>query len=126
MVGLLDDAGHEVSLAALVQLEDLLALGVAQPLQDHLLGGLGSDAAEVVRGVLPLPHHVAVLVEILAVDDDLGGVGVDCHPRFLGGARGALVGGHQGVGQGVEDHVGGHALLSLEELEGIEQVVVHR
>ena len=27
-----------------------LALGLADPLQDHLLGGLGGDAAEVVRG----------------------------------------------------------------------------
>ena len=80
MIGLLDDAGDEIAFAAFVEVEDLLALGIAQPLHDDLLGGLRGDPAEVVRGVLPLPGDVAVLVELLAVDDDLAGVGVDGDP----------------------------------------------
>ena len=47
-VGLLDDARDDVADAILVLLEHHLALGLADPLQDHLLRGLRGDAAEVV------------------------------------------------------------------------------
>ena len=47
-VGLLDDPGDQLAHAVLVLLEDVVALGLADPLQDHLLGRLGGDAAEVV------------------------------------------------------------------------------
>ena len=47
-VGLLDDAGDDVADAVLVLLEHHLALGLADALQDDLLGGLRGDAAEVV------------------------------------------------------------------------------
>jgi hypothetical protein len=48
-VGLLDDAGDQLADAVAVLLEHHVALGLADPLQDHLLGGLRGDAAEVVR-----------------------------------------------------------------------------
>jgi hypothetical protein len=51
-----DDAGHELALAVLVLVEDVLALGLADALDDDLLGGLGGDAAE------------AVLAELQGVD----------------------------------------------------------
>src|SRR6266540_3859339 len=44
-VGLLDDACDDVALAAGVLLVLHLALGFADPLEDHLLGGLRRDAA---------------------------------------------------------------------------------
>ena len=45
-VGLLDDAGDDVALAAGVLLVLELALGLADPLRHHLAGGHGGDAAE--------------------------------------------------------------------------------
>ncbi len=42
----LDHAGDEVFLARQEIVQDLLALGVADLLQYHLLGGLGADPAE--------------------------------------------------------------------------------
>ena len=50
VVGLLDDPGDQLADPVLVLLEHHLPLGLADPLQDHLLGGLGGDPAEVVRG----------------------------------------------------------------------------
>ena len=47
-VRLLDDAGDQLADAVAVLLEHHVALGLADPLEDHLLGGLGGDAAEVV------------------------------------------------------------------------------
>ena len=45
----LDDAGDDLAGAVLEFLELALALGVADLLEDHLLGGLGGDAAELDR-----------------------------------------------------------------------------
>ena len=53
----LDDAGDQVAVAADVLAEVHLVGGLAQPLQDDLLGGHRGDPAEVVRGVVPLPDH---------------------------------------------------------------------
>jgi hypothetical protein len=47
-----DDAGHELALLVLVRVEHVLALGLADALDDHLLGGLGGDAAEAVLAEL--------------------------------------------------------------------------
>ena len=47
-------AAHDVPLAVLELREDALALGVADALQDHLLGGLGGDAAELLHLELEL------------------------------------------------------------------------
>ena len=49
VVGLLDDARDHVADAVLVLVEHHLALRLADPLEDHLLGGLCGDAAEVGR-----------------------------------------------------------------------------
>ena len=45
----LDRAGEQVVLALEEVVQDLLALGVADLLQDHLLRGLRADAAELDR-----------------------------------------------------------------------------
>ena len=54
-VGLLDDAGDQLAHAVLVLVEHHVALRLADALEDHLLGGLRRDAAEV------LGRHVALL-----------------------------------------------------------------
>ncbi len=123
MIAALHDAGDEVALPAFVQVVDLLALGIAQTLHDDLLGGRRGDATEVVRGVLPLVDDVAVLVELLAVHDDLAGVRVDGDPGLLGGARGALVGRDERVGEGIENGVRGDALVSCHRFECFEHFV---
>src|SRR3546814_15790861 len=43
----LDDAGHQLADAILPLVHDLRPLGLAHALHDHLLGGLGCDAAEI-------------------------------------------------------------------------------
>jgi hypothetical protein len=124
VVHLLDDAGDEVALAALVDVEDLLALRLSQALGDDLLRGLSGDPSEVVRGVLPLTGDVAVLVEFLGVDTDVATVGVDGDPRLFGSPGAALVGTHQGIGEGIEDGVDRYAPLPLQELEGLHHLKV--
>ena len=52
-----DRAGHQLALAAGELVEDLVALDLADPLQDDLLGGLGTDPAE------------DVAVELLGLDE---------------------------------------------------------
>ena len=71
--------------------------------------------------VVPLPDDVAVLVELLAVDPDVAGVGVDGDHGLLGRVGHALVGGHQGVGQGVEQGVDADALVLGDLLQGVEE-----
>ena len=55
VVALLDDAGDDVALAAGVLLVLEVALGLADALEDDLLGRLGGDAAEVLRACRPTP-----------------------------------------------------------------------
>ena len=74
-VGLLDDAGDQLADAVLVLVEHHVPLGLADPLQDHLLGGLRGDAAEVLRRDVALVDLVAVLHQPLLID--LGRLGVD-------------------------------------------------
>ena len=50
VAGLLDDAGDDLADAVDVLVVHHLALGLADPLQDHLLRRLGGDAAEVLGG----------------------------------------------------------------------------
>ena len=86
-VVLLDDAGDDVALAAGVLLVLLLAVDLAEALGHDLLGRLGGDAAEVLGGDVDLVAvGLAVLVELLGEDPDLGGVGVDGDPGVLVGA----------------------------------------
>ncbi len=73
-VGLLDDARDELADAVLVLLEHHVALGLADPLQDHLLGGLRGDAAEVLGRDVALLDLIAVLGEHLGVELRLRGL----------------------------------------------------
>ena len=124
VVGLLDDAGHDVTLAPCVLLVLEVAFHFPDALEDDLLGRLGRDAAEVVRRVVPFADDVAVLVELLAVDADLTRVGVDRDDRLLGGVGTPLVGGDQGIGQGVEQRLDRDPLVACDLAEGIEELEV--
>ena len=112
-----DDAGDQLALLVPVLVEDVLALGLAHALQDHLLGGLGGDAAEGLPGAVQL-QHVAVfgvlllgLGLILLVVEDLeqqlvalDGVGVE----LVGVLQGHLV---------ARD---GHLRHDLDDLEQVD------
>jgi hypothetical protein len=67
--------GDQLADAVLVLLEHHVALGLADPLQDHLLGGLRGDPPEVVG------RHVALLDLVLELGHprgrDLGRLGDD-------------------------------------------------
>ncbi len=73
VINLLDDSGHEVTLPTLVHLVDLLAFGLTKLELHHLFERLGRDPSERLTfgRVLPLVHDVAVLIELLGVDDHL-------------------------------------------------------
>src|SRR4051812_41126032 len=73
LVGL-DDAADDVAFLAGVLPEGLLVLGVAQPLDDDLLGRAGRDPAEVGGGVVPLADGLAGGTELLGQDGHLGGL----------------------------------------------------
>ena len=74
-VRLLDDAGDQLADAVLVLVEHHVALGLADALQDHLLGRLRGDAPEVLGRHVVLLDLIAVLREPLLVD--LRRLGVD-------------------------------------------------
>ena len=87
VVGLLDDSGHDVTLATGVLVVLHVPLDLADALHDDLLGRLGSDPTEVLRRVIPLSDHIALEIELLAIDLDLAVVGVDGDHGLLGGVR---------------------------------------
>ena len=120
-VALLDDAGDDVALAPGVLLVLHLALGLADALGHHLAGGLGGDAAEVLGGdVEDVADRLAVLVELLAVDADVEGGGIDGDPGVLEGAGHALVRRLERVGERRHQRVDGDALVGGERLQGLE------
>ncbi len=121
-VGLLDDAGDDVALAARVLLVLHLALGLADPLQDHLLGGLRGDAPEVGGRVVPLPRDVALFVELLGDHPDLAGLDVDLDERLLGGLGHALVRGDERVGERLEHDLLGDPLLDGQRRKRFEHL----
>ena len=87
VAGLLDDPGHDLGHAVDVLVVHHLALGLADPLQDHLLRGLRGDPAEVVRGdVLALDLVLGNLgpvdVEVLVVDQRVRALAVLGLERF--------------------------------------------
>ena len=125
-VGLLDDAGDDVALAAGVLLVLHLALRLADALEDHLLGGLRGDATEVVGRVVPLARDVAVLVELLRDHLDLAGLHVDLDERLLGRVGHALVRGEERVRERLEHDLDRDALLALDVLERLHHLGVHR
>ncbi len=71
-VGLLHDPGDQLADAVLVLVEHHVPLGLADPLEDHLLRRLGGDPAEVVGGHIALVDLLAVLGEHHGVELRLG------------------------------------------------------
>ena len=67
-VRLLHDAGDQLADAVAVLLVHHVALGLADALQDHLLGGLRGDPPEVVGRDVALVDLVAVFGELRGVD----------------------------------------------------------
>ena len=125
LVRLLDDAGDDVALAPRVLLVLHLALGVANALQDDLLGGLRRDATEVVGGVVPLAYDVAVFVELLRDHADVAGLDVDLDERLLGRVRHPLVRGDERVRERLEHDLDRDALLALDVLERFHHFGIH-
>ena len=68
------DAGDELALAVLVLVEDVLALGLADALEDDLLGGLRGDAAERLPGPVQVEQVAELLVLLLGLGLILLGV----------------------------------------------------
>src|SRR6476660_3130566 len=91
----LDHAGDQVTVPADVLAEVHLVGRLAQPLQDHLLGRHRGDPAEVMRGVVHLADHRAVLVQLLGVHGGRAGGPVDLDPGVRIGAFGVPVRGQQ-------------------------------
>jgi hypothetical protein len=124
-VGLLDDAGDDVALAAGVLLVLHLPLGLTDALAHDLLHRLSGHAAPHLgrRGdVELLADGDAVLVELLGHDPDLARVGVDDDPGVLLGVGEPLVGRLEGVGKGAEQRVDRDPLVNGEGLEGLDEV----
>ena len=122
-VGLLDDAGDDVALAAGVLLVLHLALGLADALGHHLLRGLRGDATEVVgRDVELVADGLAVLVELLGDHPDLAGVGVDRDPGVLVRVGHALVGRLERVGERAEQRVDRDAPVGGQRLQRVHHV----
>ena len=121
-VGLLDDAGDDVALAARVLLVLHLPLRLADALEDDLLGRLRGDATEVGGRVVPLARDVALFVELLRDHLDRAGLHVDLDQRFLGRVGHPLVGGEERVGQRLEHDLDGDALLALDVLERLHHL----
>ena len=121
VVRLLDDAGDDVAHAVLVLLEHHVALDLADPLQDDLLGGLRGDAAEVLRR--RVVGDDAVLRQLIPLDDRVGlvvnRVGVAIRTDV---ERGPLAARALRLGDGDLAHLGRQGVL--EQAEGLELLVV--
>ena len=142
-----DGAGDELALAARELVEDLVALDLADALEDDLLGGLGADPAEDVAIELLGLDHVADLgvglVLAGVVDGDLGqlvldlvddaagaedadatGLGVDLNVDVLVSGD-APIGRLDAVLDGPDQLLTGDLLLRVELEEGAHEVSTH-
>ena len=140
-------AGDHLALAAGELVEDHVALGLAQALQDDLLGRLGVDAPEVARiELLDLDEiaHVGIglvglrlierelgerILDLLdhragAVGADLAGVGVDLDVDVLDPVRPAP-GGLDRLFDGPDQLLFGDLLLGVELQEGADEIATH-
>ena len=124
VISLLDDAGDDVTLSTGVLVVLHVALDFTNALHDDLLGRLGGDTAEVLRGVIPFADHIALGVEFLAVDTNLAVFGVDRYHRLFGGVGQPLVGGDQCIGERVEQRVDADALVTGNLAQCIEEFEV--
>ena len=139
--------GDQLALAARELVEDLVALDLADPLEDDLLGGLGADPAEDVavellgldevaeagvRVVRPrlLDGHLGELVLDLvddaarAEDADLAGLGVDPDVDVLVSGD-PPVGRLDAVLDGPDELLARDLLLGVELEEGTDEVSTH-
>ncbi len=146
---LLHDAGHDVALASGELLVRHLAFGVTELLEDHLLGGLGADAALEVVGDLDLflAEHLHLegwvgafllgrhldLLEILLPHAQVAALGVDlgaeadevvvCGGVLLLPPR--LVGRGHRFAETVQDGLEGDALLAFQLPQRGDHLGVH-
>ena len=125
-VGLLDDAGDDVTLAVRVLLELAIALSLADALVHHLAERLRGDAPQLVLGrrVVATIDPVALVVDVVGDEADLHRVRVDLDLDLVGGVRAALVGRHERVGQRLQKGVDRDALLGGEHPYGFGHVDV--
>ncbi len=138
LVALLHDAGDDVTHAIDVLLVHEVALGLADALQDDLLGRLGGDASEVVgrhfvaldRGLVDrrqvdadlfalfVAHLERLDVDVLREDQlkdaDIARLGIDLDLGCLDGIGGLAVGGVQRVFERAQERLGADALLLFD------------
>ena len=142
-----DRAGHQLALAAGELVEDLVALDLADALEDDLLGGLGADPAEDVAVELlgldevaeaggrverlrlidrDLSQFVLDRIDHAAgpVDTDLAGLGVDPDVDVLI-AGDAAIGRLDAVLDRSDELLAGDLLLGVELEEGTDEVSTH-
>ena len=81
---LLDDSGHDVTLATLELAEHLVVPDIAESLVDDLLRGECGDTTEVGRVVFGLTDDGSLVIQLRNEDADLAGLAVEDDP----GARG--------------------------------------
>ena len=126
VAALLHDAGDDVALAAEELAQHVLVLGVAQPLQDGLPSRGRGDPAEALRGVVPLPHQLAVIVELSRAQTTTWPLERSSSTRASAlGSLGAVVGQQHGLLDGAHQHVERDLLLPFDGPEG-GQVDVHQ
>ena len=100
--------------AKLLFLLVLFVLGVAQPLQDDLLGGGRGDPSEPRRGVVVFPQCVAIFVGLCGPDGDVAGGAVELDASVRGRALRPVIGDEQRVLDGLDDQVERDVLLAFE------------
>ena len=143
----LHDGGEDLVLLLGVLLVDVAPLGLPDPLDHHLLGGLGGDAPEL-AGVRLLLDHVSLLIEgvhllgrgqgdlhrgvrdllhhgLAGVDVDLARGAVDLGPHVALGVVVALIGEDEGGFHRREQHVLADALLLFQRVESLDKICVH-
>ncbi len=131
-VGLLDDAGDDVALAARRTPRTCCSrVGLADALGHHLAGGHGRRCGRSRSGVTSIsgPYGSPSSSSSWAKTRMSNGVGVDRDPGVLVGARHPLVGRLQGVGEGTEERLDRDPRSGGEGREGlpdVERVAAHR
>ncbi len=80
VVALLDQAGYQLALLATELTQDVVVLGVAQPLKDDLTRGARRDPPETGGRVIVLTHCYAVVVDFRRPDGDVAGPTVQLRP----------------------------------------------
>ena len=117
VAALLDDARDDVALLAGELAEPDVVLGVAQPLQDDLLGGRGGDPAEASGVSSHSRDDLALLVALRGLHRHVAGLAVELDPRVLVRAGCAVVGDQQRLLDGVDEHVERDLLLADERAQ---------